>query len=138
MILFLEYSEQHTGGEICAGDEDAYYPSHENSYIYWTPKKLFARRENTTDWQIEELDVGPEFEKAAEAHIVVVIHSDGDTFGHTEGHWAIVGVFATRSEALVIAKKLDATEGESHEGHKPWKGYFARYTCADVHSMVIE
>ena len=138
MKLFLEYDEQHTGGDICAGEESDPWPSHDDAYIHWTPTRLLLHREDAQNWHIEELDVGDEFEKADKAHLVVVTYSDGDTFGHTEGHWAIVGVFATRSKALAIAKKLDATEGKSHKDYRPWEGYFSRYTCADVHSMDIE
>jgi hypothetical protein len=85
--------------------------------------------------------------------LVVVIHSTGDSFGRSEGHGHVEGVYASRDEAVAIAKAIrtgcgnygKARGDDRYKDYQtlkglnkekwfgvPWDGYFERVESIKV------
>jgi hypothetical protein len=93
-------------------------------------------REALSDFWAEEIEVPDEVYAADIVHLVVVRYSDGNTFGRTDGYWAVVGVFADVIQARQFESQL-RLDPSKYKGDKPWEGYFARYQYAESYMLHV-
>lgn len=81
-------------------------------------------------------------------YLVVVRYEDGDTFGRDHGKYTFCAIFDTAEEATALEKFISANEESDINGiipgiktpmhiYAPWTGYFARFTCVEIHNLSI-
>jgi hypothetical protein len=133
-ILYLDYRQTETGGETVAGDEDLEWPCYEDRTIHFTPVCLFREKEHVSTYLKEDIEVTPEIFRQRRAYLAVARYESGDTFGRSYGHWHVLGLFATMKEAKEAEK---CPEKFCKDGYVPWKGYFERFTCTEIHILEI-
>lgn len=85
-------------------------------------------------WNRETIYIAFDPEKARRAHLVVVRHKDGDTFGTSYGNVYIEGAYLKRREANQIARSI---EDDTYEGYKAWSGFFMGLENVEVVSLDI-
>lgn len=138
--IYLDYDEHRSGGGICADDVGNDYPNHYDEHISFTPRALYWKREALSSWLCETIEVPSGVLLTTTAFLVIVRYASGNTFGRSYGRWAIDGIYAEPMAAADIARKI-SYDGNSHgnlgRGYTPWKGYFDRFTSADVHPLAI-
>lgn len=127
--LFVNYSEEHLGGgEICEGQENDAWPSHEDVIQRFDVDNITLK--NVTPYHEEVLFDLPEPTPVG-LFVVVAHYYDGGTFGRTCGYGSIEGVFSTHEEAQ--ARATDIEKGApSIKGYTPWTGYFAGLERTEV------
>lgn len=132
--LVLCYEERTTGGEIREGQENESYPDREPTYHDVRLLSLHRPDSNRLSWNRETVYTQFDPARARRAHLVVVRHKDGDTFGTSHGNVYIEGAYRTRKEAEEIARSIgDGT----YKGYKAWDGYFMGLESVDVVSLHI-
>lgn len=129
MKVFVNYKEEYvSGGEICEGQENDPWPSHEDTiYDFETVDVTLV---NTNPYH-ETLEIELPSPLPQGLWTVVARYSDGDTFGSSVGHGSIEGVFLTEDEALARAQEIQ-NGGKSIYGYTRWDGYFAGLEGVDV------
>jgi hypothetical protein len=130
-ILYLSYDENRSGGEICAGQENASYPDHEPCYIELIINGLY-RIPPKNNGYINQFEVSQELFEKDILFVAYIRHSDGDTFGTTSGYTEFVGVESTE----ILARQL--IESAKEADYKPWDGYFASLESEEVLEMRLE
>jgi len=71
-------------------------------------------------------------------YIVLARYSTGDSFGNSEGHGCIVGIYKNEKDAQAIIDSVsDETYYEKVEKYPPWKGYFESLQDIFVESKVV-
>lgn len=134
MKVFVNYKERHEGGgEICAGEENDDWPSHETSYYSFETTDVTLV--NTTPYH-ENLEIDLPEPMPMGLWTVVARYSDGDTFGSSSGHGSIEGVFLTEEEAKTRAKEIK-DGGKSIRGYSPWTGYFSDLEGVDINLVPL-
>jgi hypothetical protein len=63
--------------------------------------------------------------------VVYVIYGSGSTFGCSQGHIDIIGVYETIQEADNVVKQINAGT-YNKDGYNSWEGYFESLEYADV------
>jgi hypothetical protein len=128
--VYLRY-EDHTSGGCALSDEE--YSNLEDEYVEFYPRSLHTQAGN---WS-EEINVDFDPAKLADkaVFLVHVRYSTGSTFGHSYGHWEVIGVYATRNEAAAVVKSIG---DDSYSGYKCWNGYFDSLESAELDAMVLE
>ena len=129
--LYLVYSENRSGGEVCQGDEDSAWPCHEDIIVDVYFQALYRNPPENIMFY-DSYEVTEDIHKAAILHMAVIRHSDGDSFGHSSGLWHVVGFYHTLEQATLGIEK--ATKGT---GYKPWEGYFSGYEDDQVHILNV-
>jgi hypothetical protein len=135
-LIYFNYTEDISGGNICEGDEDSEWPSYETEYhdITWNYATLDMPKDEKL-WQsyksetILDQKLFEHIKTYRQCVLAVVIYSDGDTFRDSEGHNEIVGIFTNVSEAQQC---LDQIERDGSDYSKPWNGYFNRLTSKKI------
>ena len=134
--LYLIYTEHRSGGEVCAGQEDDDWPSHEDENIDW---HLIECRSTRTEnhWYQEEVEIDFQADVGSIVYVVYVRYGTGGTFGHTNGAWVILGIYKTEQEAINVKKSVD---DDTYDGrvYKCWTGYFECLESCEVESMKVE
>lgn len=127
--LFVNYSEEYLGGgEICAGQENDAWPSHEDTIQRFTVDNITLS--NVTPYH-ETVEYDLTTPLPVGLFVVVAHYYDGGTFGRTCGYGSIEGVFATHEEAQARADAIDKG-APSVRGYTPWTGYFAGLERTEV------
>lgn len=127
--LFVNYSEEYLGGgEICEGQEDSAWPSHEDSLQVFTVENITLT--NATPYH-EEVEFDLPNPTPVGLFVVVAHYADGGTFGRTCGYGSIEGVYLTHEEAQARADAIVAG-APSIKGYTPWDGYFASLQETEV------
>jgi hypothetical protein len=139
--LYIKYRDSEHGGEICEGEENDPYPSHERKYYDYSYD--FATRTfptgNTSFGRYKSLTVEPEVFSGDKIFLAIVIYSDGDTFGSSSGHHEIIGGFSTRKEAEELLSHVTKDGYDNRpEGFYPWNGYFSSLEGKTVIKLDIE
>jgi len=130
--LNLFYRESRSGGEICAGQEDDPWPSHEDEVIDF---ELVACQKDVSEMPgLQREQVQIDFDACPMIHVVLVRYRTGGTFGSTTGAWHIVGVYDSEGSAESIRKTI---EDGTYVGWEPWKGYFEKLESAEVVSLKV-
>lgn len=134
--LYVEYNESETGGE--KEDPDDRWSSRadtikEVEFIRLhreTPKNRFF---------YDSIEVSNEdLLKLDTLYLAVVRYSTGDTFGRTEGAWALVGVAPTYKIAeMMLEEATKPTEKGDYRNYRPWEGYFERLTDTEIHKLDV-
>lgn len=138
-MIYLKYTESHHGGEICAGQENDDWPSHEDEVITWHPISLTRIHMGGETEQLK-FDVTTD-----NAYLVVARYFSGGTFGRTCGYWQVVGLTETGEEALALKGKIESEYRKYCEsGSKPykgewqsWYGYFEGLEDVEIHFMPV-
>lgn len=131
--LYLTYNEYHTGGGVCEGQEDDAYPDYEDENVEWYLLECRLTRSKTT-WYHEELTVDFEPKVNDTVYVVYVRYGDGNTFGHTNGCWNILGVYSNELDAMRVKESV---EDDSYEGYKCWEGYFNNLERCEIEGMIV-
>ncbi len=165
MELYLEYTENSYGGEICAGQENYAYPDHEDAHIDWKPTKLTTKKKQT--YNVETIQVEKELDTY---YLVVVRYSSGNTFGSTSGNWYILELSESYERASRLKEYIEYDdkicmsnesrwnkslkdereelypdiygffygEKDNRSGtYKVWQGYFERLEDVEIHKMEV-
>lgn len=128
--LYLEYTESETGGDPI--DPTDRWTSYTDRYREVTFIKLYREPPAGRFFYDSVELINDELANLKELHLAVIRYSTGNTFGHTEGCWYIVGVAPTFDIAKMMIK--EALEGD---GYKPWEGYFESYTDDEIHTLEV-
>jgi len=156
-VYIHKYENYVEGGEICEGQENDSWPSHEpKQYDSGIEKVTLAR----TGLDYDTFDLV--LPKDRTVWVVSVRYSTGDTFGSSHGHLAIAGVYATKDEAEYVAETIQLAEEENQKGrwgekpkfdeatkarlkawrqdtrYFPWEGYFESIESVDVSCHEVE
>jgi len=138
--LYLKYNESRSGGEICEGQENDSWPSHEDENIDFDPEYLvLAAEDNRPDWveEIKDIDFEPSKYVNKLVYLVIVRYYDGGTFGRTCGYWKIMLCTTKQKEALKLEKSI--RDGSYQKGeYLEWNGYFAGLEDVEIHSLEIK
>jgi len=130
--LYLVYDQHESGGEICKGDEDSAWPSHEDAHIDVRFKALY-RNPPTDRFFYDSFEVSEDIYKEPHLHMGVIRYADGGTFGRTCGYFHVVGFYKTSTEAAEAIQKALKAEGT----YKPWEGYFASFEDDQIEIMAV-
>lgn len=129
--LYLVYSENRSGGEVCQGYEDSDWPCHEDIIVDVHFSALYRNPPQNIMFY-DSYEVPADIYKADSLHMAVIRYSDGDSFGHSSGLWHVVGFYHTLEQAaLGIEKAKNST------GYKPWDGYFSFYEDCQVNILMV-
>lgn len=137
--LYLVYDEHRSGGGIREGEEDDPWPSREDEYIEVHFKALY-RQPPSDRFFYDSFEVSDEVYNAEKVHMAVVRYGDGDTFGRSNGHWSVEGIFLTLSEAEKTLAELEKDAGKPYtigKYNKNWHGYFASFEGTQVEIMTV-
>lgn len=95
------------------------------SQIEFHPNELTL--ENPDTYNSECIDVPFEVNEGDEITVVIVIYTDGGTFGQTHGYHSVVGAYKTVKEAEQVAKDVydNRQSGYDNRNYKPWLGYLS-------------
>lgn len=131
--LWLDYNETRTGGEVCEGQENSSWPCHEDTII--ETEFVGLHREQPGKFFNHSIEVDERLIGLDCLYLAVIIYSTGDTFGHTEGAWYIVGVAPTYKIAEAMLD--EALNSKDYKGYKPWTGYFEAFTRTEIHKLDV-
>lgn len=134
--LYLEYSERRTGGE--PHDPNDRWTTHEDTNIYVSFKRLH-RQQPAHRFFYDSVELSnPKLAELDKLYLAVVRYSTGNTFGHTEGAWYVVGVAPTYQIAEeMLTEATKPSEKGDYSRYKPWEGYFERLTDTEIHTMEV-
>jgi hypothetical protein len=120
--VYLSYSEETRGGEICAGQEDHSWPDHEDTVISFTPESLCTRKGDSQE------TIGVDFDPTAfvgeKIYMVLVRYFDGDTFGRVTGCWYVEGIYTDLKKAKRIVSRIETGKYKDKNTYLPWQTYF--------------
>ncbi len=134
--LVVAFKEQHSGGRVCAGDEDSDWPSHEDENRVQdfigivTSSSLIPNGYHSE----EKLEVGFTPILGMELFLVIVNYDTGDTFGRSCGHISMPGIYDTKEKAEEVAT---AISNKTYDGYKDWDGYFEVFNFVEVQSFKL-
>ena len=145
-----------SGGEICAGQEDDNWPSHETENKNHEVHGVYS--EDAEDGRgcgryNERIDVEFEPVSGAEVFLVVVTYSSGSTFGSSSGNVTVVGCYEEEAQADSIASDIRADDMDADRtyrrsgkrsilerftGYKAWTGYFDGLEGVEVYRLRLD
>lgn len=131
--VYMTYTEDREGGEVCAGQENDSWPDYEPTTIAFAPIGLFVE---PNQW-CETIEIGFDPSNKINEYLFVLIvrYQDGDTFGYTSGYWRVEGIYLSTSEADKIKQKIVSGKYKKYE---PWNGYFAHLENIEIHRIRLE
>lgn len=137
--LYVEYKESRTGG-LAHNPEDQ-WSSHEDVDVNVkfirlhreAPKHIFFYDSvEVSHKKMLELD---------KLFLAVVRYGTGDTFGHTNGAWYIVGVAPTYQIAKAMLEEETKPSAAPKKGewqrYKRWEGYFESLEDTEIHELSV-
>lgn len=128
--LYIVYSESREGGYAINPDENFSDRTPETIDVTF---KCLLRRQRPNKMFYHSVEVSDKTYKSGTGYLAVVKYSSGDTFGHSSGHWHVVGctgTYATAERLLEMALK-------DPKGYKPWEGYFESLEGTEIHPLPI-
>lgn len=133
--LYINYSEGRSGGELCEGEENGPYASHEPIWTTFQINGIYTPETwDNSNWYKEEIQVDFTPNVGMPVYVVIVRYSSGNTFGRVNGCWCIEGVYTSIEEAENIKSKIyDGT----FEEYAPWIGYFEYLEYVDIEFFII-
>lgn len=134
MKLYLTYDERRYGGEICEGQEDDDWPSHEDENIDWSLRECWVTR-HEKHWEQEQVEVDFSANVGSTVYVVYVRYGTGGTFGHTNGAWTILGVYGRQDQAEKVKQSV---YDDTYDGYKCWQGYFENLESCEIERMVVQ
>ena len=138
--ICMIYEEDRRGGDVCKGQENQSYPDREPEIITFDFKGASIEPPKYGFPENIQVDFNPEDYVNKPIYFVIARYTDGDTFGHTEGYWHVVGVYTDRAEAKKIKHSIeDGTyTPKGKYSYIPWKGYFSSLESVDVHETTLD
>jgi len=134
--VYVFYEEECNGGDICAGEENDAYPSHEDTHWSQTFLGVASQvNDSLRGMQREICEVPFSPKPGMLVNVVVVNYNSGDTFGSSLGHIEIVGVYDSQLKAEEVA--LSIKEGK-YKGYCAWDGYFESLNHVEVRSFCLD
>lgn len=134
--IYVEYNESESGGELLEPEER--WSSRADTIKEVEFLRLHrAPPENRFFYDSIEL-VNDDLLKLDHLFLAVVRYSTGDTFGHTEGAWALVGVAPTYEIAkLMLEEATKPAEKGDYKNYRAWEGYFESLTDTEIHELRV-
>jgi hypothetical protein len=137
--IYVEYEEHRSGGE--AYDPEDRWTSHSDVNV--DVRFILLHREKPTHrffYDSIELPNDKMF-KMGKLFLAVVRYGTGDTFGHTNGAWYIVGVAPTYKIAQAMLDDETKPSPEPAKGewqrYKRWEGYFESLDGTEIHELSL-
>lgn len=145
---FIKFYEEYSyeEGDFKAG----LYETRPDEYIHVTFDALYKNNpegknvESVPGWRTDHAEDIKDLPAGTDAFVTVVRYSTGDTFSHTEGRWAIVGVTDNENEAHDQKKKIQEEYNDYKKSDERWKGpyeawfgYFERLEYIDIIKLPI-
>ena len=142
LILWVLWSEVETGGEVCEGEEDKKWASHEPSYIDANFKGVYVGEVPPGGFRWSEKSESFTIPKTAfeaevrtQVYAVIARYSDGNTFGSSYGNVYVGGVYGSYERAAEKIKELEACSKDDYT--VPWNGYFNSLESLGVETLQI-
>lgn len=137
--LYVEYDERRSGGE--PEDPEDRWTSHSDVDVEVTFKKLY-REPPKHRFFYDSVEVSnPKMLELNTLYLAVVRYGTGDTFGHTNGAWYIVGVAPTYEIAKAMLDEETKPSGPPKKGeyqrYKRWEGYFESLEDTEIHDLDV-
>ena len=132
--VYLTYTEHQEGGEV--EDPDDRWSNRTDLVIDWT---LTGCELIQQPWPVytERVEVNFDVKPGDGIWVVYVRYGTGDTFGHTDGAWQIIGVYEHQDQASKIVKSIhDGTYNK--DGYNCWDGYFESLQSCDAQGMIVK
>lgn len=126
-ILYIEYTEYTTGGEVCEGDEDSDWPNYDPKY---TDFDISCVRLKKDSWFHEKVETDFDRNIGDKVYILVGRYTTGCTFGSSHGCFSFEGVYKTLEDLERKKKELNKqyqqylAKSLEYEDYKPWMGHF--------------
>lgn len=127
-LLYLGYEDRRTGGK---SESNKPYSFRSTEYVTVT----FGSLTRYHTYGSEDLAVTEEQFNADSLFVVVVRHTDGDSFGSSSGNWAIAGVSLTEEGARAI--EVEARTPATKTGYRPWDGWACHLENVEIHCFKI-
>lgn len=133
--LYIDYNEEITGGGPVEGEEDAEWPTLEPEFKTVEFRGVYRsmKDENAPFFKHSE-PVSKETYESETVFLVIVFYDTGNTFGRRNGEWYLEGIYFDFNEALKVSENI---ENDTYVGHKPWQGFFERYSRVDVREFRV-
>lgn len=128
--VYIEYDSHQSGGEP---ESDEEWSCHSDTVITVNFKRLH-REPPANRFFYDSIDLPHDgMLKMDHLWLAVIRYSSGDTFGHSTGHWHIVGIAPTYEIAqLMIDEEIKpSTPGK----YKCWEGYFESLEDTEIHEL---
>lgn len=127
--VYIEYRENRSGG--AAHDPDDEWTSYDDIDIEVKFIRLY-REPPKNRFFYDSIKLPDErMLKMNKLFLAVVRYGKGDTFGHTNGAWYIVGIAPTWE----IAQAMLDEETAPGAKNKPWQGYFESLESTEIHPL---
>ncbi|MDE2095710.1 MAG: hypothetical protein KGL39_00505 [Patescibacteria group bacterium] len=133
-VLYVDYCESYSGGEIRAGQENKDWPDYEDEYIDFRITSCHLEKGNA-EWLRQEENVAFKPEIGQKVYIVLVRYTTGSTFGTVYGAWFIAGVYDDENRAKEVEGKIEAGKW-SDSG--VWTGFFSSLEEVFVEEFLVE
>lgn len=134
--LYLQYESTSTGGQRTSNEP---YSDRTPKYISTVFHGLVRGHGSGFFPCGEEISVSEEQYNAPQLYLVIVRHTDGDSFGTSYGLHYVAGVYTKASEARELARKINSGEflEENKDKYFPWGGYFERLEEVEIHCFKV-
>lgn len=131
--VYLTYTEYQSGGDL--HDPDDRWSCRDDTDIDW---HLTGCHLTNKSWPTytEQVEVDFDVKVGDGLWVVYVRYGTGDSFGHTNGAWTIIGVYKDQDEAAKIVEQINLKTypGEYHV----WEGYFESFECCEVQGFIVK
>lgn len=128
--LYFTYDERSTGGEDINPEEEW---SDRTPTTIEVRFREFYRTPPAHRFFYDSVEVDEDTFNSDEAYLAVVRYSTGDTFGHTDGAWHIVGA----ANSVKKAEEMLQIALNSKDSYKPWEGYFERFERTEIERLIV-
>ena len=132
--VYLTYTEYREGGG--AEDPDDRWSSRTDENIDWNLTGCYLTNKSWPTYT-ERVEVDFDVQLGDGIWVVYVRYGTGDSFGHTNGAWTIIGVYKNQNEAAKIAEQINLKTYVSPSGYLVWDGYFESFECCEVEGFIV-
>ena len=133
-MVWVTFSSSRSGGGIAPGQEDNDWPDRNPEYVDFDPEGVVSKNPDSFEAEGVEVDFNVPA-SGKEVFLVWVRYGTGDTFGHTDGEWTIIGVLEDKNKAEAL---VDSIIDDTYTGYKCWDGYFENFESAHCRKFVID
>lgn len=137
--VYIEYDESRSGGEAIDPEEE--WSSHEDVNVDVNFIRLHREPpQNRFFYDSIELP-NNKMLQMDKLFLAVVRYGTGDSFGHTNGAWYIVGIAPTYQIAQAMleeeTKPSDPPKKGGWQHYKRWEGYFESLDGTEIHELSL-
>lgn len=133
--VYLTYTEHQSGGDL--HDPDDRWSCRDDTDIDW---HLIGCHLTNKTWPTytEQVEVDFDAKLGDAVWVVYVRYGTGDSFGHTNGAWTIIGVYKDHNKAEKVAEQINLKTYVSPGGYLVWEGYFESFECCEVQGFIVK